>query len=174
MKRVAVVTTIYRYLSHAQHMADRLLVGYPHGGKWVRPDVKVVSLYVDQKPSGDLSQARAQEFGFQVYPTIAGALRCGGDKLAVDAVLVIGEHGDYPTNKIGQKQYPRYEFFKQSTEVFAKNGRVVPVFSDKHLSWRWDWAKEMVETARRMEIPFLAGSSLPVTTSGWMIRHSSP
>ena len=56
MKRVAVVTTIYEYLSHAQHMADRLLVGYPHGGKWMRPDVKVVSLYVDQKPEGDLSR----------------------------------------------------------------------------------------------------------------------
>ena len=29
MKRIAVVTTIYRYLSHAQHFADRFLVGYP-------------------------------------------------------------------------------------------------------------------------------------------------
>ena len=43
---------------------------------------------------------------------IAEALRCGGDKLAVDAVLIIGEHGDYPRNEIGQKQYPRYEFFQ--------------------------------------------------------------
>src|SRR5690242_20845972 len=89
-KRIAIVSTIYRYLSHAQHMGDRLLVGYPFAGKWVKPDVKVVSLYVDQKPEGDLSQARAQEFGFKVYPTIAEALRCGGDKLAVDAVMIIG------------------------------------------------------------------------------------
>ena len=29
MKRIAIVTTIYRYLSHAQHMGDRFLVGYP-------------------------------------------------------------------------------------------------------------------------------------------------
>ena len=28
-KRIAVITTIYRYLSHAQHIADRFLVGYP-------------------------------------------------------------------------------------------------------------------------------------------------
>ena len=28
-KRIAIVTTIYRYLSHAQHMGDRFLVGYP-------------------------------------------------------------------------------------------------------------------------------------------------
>ena len=51
--------------------------------------MKVVSLYIDQKPAGDQSGERAKEFGFTVYPTIAEALRCGGDKLAVDAVLII-------------------------------------------------------------------------------------
>ena len=101
-KRIAVVTTIYRYLSHAQHMVDRFLIGYPHEGAWHKPDMKVVSLYVDQKPEGDQSAARAREFGFQVYPTIAEALRCGGNKLAVDAVLIIGEHGDYPRNEKGR------------------------------------------------------------------------
>src|SRR4051812_5994121 len=162
-KRIAIVTTIYRYLSHGQHMGDRFLVGYPYAGAWQKPDLKVVSLYVDQHPEGDLSQARAKEFGFQVYPTIAETLRCGGDKLAVDAVLVIGEHGDYPSNEKGQKLYPRYEFFKQITDVFRKDGRAVPVFNDKHLSWKWEWALEMVETARKLNVPFLAGSSLPVT-----------
>jgi len=90
MKRIAVVTTIYRYLSHAQHFADRFLVGYPKEGRWHRPDMKVVSLYVGQKPEGEQSTDRAREFGFSVYPTIAEALRCGGDEIAVDAVLSIG------------------------------------------------------------------------------------
>jgi hypothetical protein len=163
MKRVAIVTTIYRYLSHAQHMGDRLLVGYPFGGKWVKPDVKVVSLYVDQKPEGDLSQARAQEFGFQVYPTIAEALRCGGDKLAVDAVMIIGEHGNYPRNEKGQILYPRYEFFHQCVEVFEKDGRTVPIYNDKHLSYSFEKAKWMVDASKRLKFPMLAGSSLPVT-----------
>jgi hypothetical protein len=44
-----------------------------------------------------------------------------------------------------------------------RSGRAVPVFNDKHLSWNWAWAKEMVETARALGFPFLAGSSLPVT-----------
>src|ERR1041385_5472629 len=101
-KRIAIVTTIYRYLSHAQHMGDRFLVGYPHDGAWHMPKMKVVSLYVDQKPEGDLSGARASEFGFKVYPTIAETLRCGGKDLAVDAVLIIGEHGNYPRNEKGQ------------------------------------------------------------------------
>jgi hypothetical protein len=106
-KRIAVVSTIWRYLSHAQHIGDRFLVGYPHAGQWRKPNMKVVSLYVDQRPEGDQSEARAEEFGFKVYPTIAETLRCGGDKLAVDAVLIIGEHGEYPNNDLGQKLYPR-------------------------------------------------------------------
>jgi hypothetical protein len=101
-KRIAIVTTIYRYLSHAQHMGDRFLIGYPSDGRWHKPDIKVVSLYVDQKPKGDQSQERATEFGFTVYPTIAETLRCGGDKLAVDAVLIIGEHGEYPNNDLAR------------------------------------------------------------------------
>ena len=161
--KIAVVTTIYRYLSHAQHMVDRFLEGYPHNGKWHKPDMQVASLYVDQKPEGDQSGARAKEYGFQVYPTIAAALCLGGDKLAVDAVLIIGEHGDYPRNEKGQVLYPRHEFFKQCVEVFEKSGRVVPVYNDKHLSYSFEKAKWMVDTAHRMKFPMLAGSSLPVT-----------
>jgi len=162
-KRIAVITTVYRYLTHAQHEVDRILVGYPHNGQWHRPDMKVVSLYVDQKPEGDLSAERAREFGFQVFPTIAQALRCGGDKLAVDAVMIVGEHGDYPRNEKGQILYPRYEWFKQCIELFEKDGRAVPVFNDKNLSYSFAKAKWMVESSRRLGFPLLAGSSLPVT-----------
>lgn len=163
MKRIAVIGSIYRYLSHVQHIADRFLVGYPVNGTWHRPDMKIVSLYVDQKPEGDQSEARAKEFGFTVYPTIAEALRCGGDKLAVDAVLLIAEHGNYPRNEKGQVLYPRYEFFQQCVDVFEKDGRTVPVYNDKHLSWSFEKAKWMVDAGKRLKFPMLAGSSLPVT-----------
>ena len=163
MKRIAVITTIYRYLSHAQHFADRFLVGYPKQGRWHRPDMKVVSLFVDQKPEGDQSLDRAREFGFSVYPTIAEALRCGGDELAVDAVLSIGEHGDYPHNEKNQVLYPRYEFFKECVKVFEEDGRAVPIFNDKHLSYSFEKAKEMVDDGHRLGFGVLSGSSLPVT-----------
>jgi hypothetical protein len=162
-QRIAVVTTVYRYLSHAQHMGDRLLVGYPREGRWHRPDMKVVSLYVDQKPEGDLSAQRAAQFGFRVYPTIAETLCCGGEKIAVDAVLIIGEHGNYPRNEKGQILYPRYEFFKQCVDVFEKDGRAVPVYNDKHLSYSFEKARWMVDAGHRLNFPMLAGSSLPVT-----------
>jgi hypothetical protein len=163
MKRIAVVGSIYKYLSHVQHIADRFLVGYPYRGAWHKPDMQVVSLYIDQKPEGDLSEQRAKEFGFKVYPTIAEALRCGGDKLAVDAVLSVVEHGNYPRNDKGQILYPRHEFFKQFVEVFEKDGKTVPVYNDKHLSYSFEKAKWMLDQSKRLRFPVLAGSSLPVT-----------
>ena len=70
----------------------------------------------------------------------------------MDGVVLVGEHGNYPKNEKGQIQYPRYQFFQQIVEVFAPSGRSVPVFNDKHLSWNWDWAKEMYDTSRSDEV----------------------
>lgn len=162
-KRLAIVTTTWHYRSHAWHMGERFLVGYPMDGRWHQPPFDVVAAYVDQQPAGDLSQKRSEEFKFPIYKTIAEALRCGGSKLAVDAVLIIGEHGNYPLSEFGQTKYPRYEFFKQVTDVFRQDKRAVPVFSDKHLSWNFEWAKEMVAISRELKFGFAAGSSLPVT-----------
>ena len=162
-KTMAIVTTVWTYLSHAQHMGDRFLVGYPFEGRWHRPAIDVVALTSTRSPKATRVRSCAASFGFQVYPTIAQALRRGGPKLAVDAVLIIGEHGDYPTNEKGQILYPRYEFFRQVADVFEADGRAVPVFNDKHLSYSFTKAKAMVDASKRLGFPFLAGSSLPVT-----------
>jgi len=162
-KRLAVIATHWTYLSHAQHIADRFLQGYPHQGRWHRPAMDVVSLYVDQKPENDQSALRAKQFKFGVYPTIAETLRCGGSKLDVDAVLIIAEHGNYPKNEKGQILYPRYEFFQQVVDVFQHDRRSVPVFNDKHLSYSMAKARKMVAASKRLKFPMLAGSSLPVT-----------
>ncbi|MFZ1757418.1 MAG: hypothetical protein WBO46_13950 [Caldilineaceae bacterium] len=161
--RIAVIASIYRLRSHAQHFCDRWLTGYPVDGRWHRPNVEIVSLYVDQTPVADQSVDRAREFGFSIYPTIAEALRCGSDKLAVDGVMLVAEHGDYPRNELGQILYPRHDFFKQCVEVFEADGRAVPIYNDKHLSYSFAKAEEMVNDAHRLGFPLLAGSSLPVT-----------
>ncbi len=161
--RVAILATIYRYLSHAQHFGDRFLVGYPYEGRWRHPGVEVVSMYVEQHPEGDQSTDRAREFGIELYQTVRGALCRGGDELAVDAVLIIAEHGDYDTNELGQILYPRHDWFKQCVEVFEAAGRGVPVYNDKHLSYSFAKAREMVDDAGRLDFPLLAGSALPVT-----------
>lgn len=162
--RIAAAVTEYRTHSHAQNIVDRFLEGFGWETRHHRPDVDVVSLCVDQQPAGDLSRERTMRHQqLKIYPTIAEALTLGGDRLAVDGVLLIGEHGNYPRNERGQTLYPRYEFFRQIVEVFERSGRSVPVFNDKHLSWNWDWAKEMVGVSRSLGFPLMAGSSLPVT-----------
>jgi hypothetical protein len=35
--------------------------------------------------------------------------------------------------------------------------------ADKHLSWNWEWAKEMVATSYELSFPFMAGSGLSVS-----------
>ena len=111
-KRLAIITTEWRYHCHAWHMGTRFLVGYPRQGSWHQPPIQVVSAYVDQFPENDLARQRSREFGFPIYDTIAQALRCGGEHLAVDAVLIIGEHGDYPVSMLGQEMLPRRYFFE--------------------------------------------------------------
>jgi hypothetical protein len=162
-KKLALITTLWEWRSHANHMGERFLNGYPLNGKWHHPTMDVVSAYVDQRGDDDLSQRKAETHGFKVYPTIAAALCLGGDELSVDAILLIGEHGDYPSNERGQKLYPRYEFFEQIIEVFRRAGRAVPVFNDKHLSYSFEKAQRMVAASKELSFPLLAGSSLPVT-----------
>ena len=162
--KLAAVVTVYRKYSHGQHIVDRFLEGYGWNGTHHCPPMQLVSLYVDQTPPEDLSRERAGRFpSMKIYPTIAEALTLGGSKLAVDGVVIVGEHGNYPKTPEGQVQYPRYRFFQETVKVFRDSGRSVPVFNDKHLSWNWAWAKEMYDTAQSMGFPFLAGSSLPVT-----------
>ncbi len=161
--KIAALTTVYHKYSHSQHIVDRFLEGYGWEGRHHRPAMDVVSLYVEQVGENDWSRERAKRHSqLKIYPTIADALTLGGSKLAVDGVLLIGEHGEYPNNAKGQKLYPRYEYFQQVVDVYRNSGRTAPLFNDKHLSWNWDWAKEMVDTSRQMGFGLMAGSSLPV------------
>ncbi len=162
-KRIALIGTEMRLHSHAQHFIDRLLTGYSWEGRWTPPAVDLASLYIDQFPEGDLARTRAKEHKVPIYPTIAEALTLGTSKLAVDGVVIIGEHGKYPKNDLGQTLYPRHKFFKEVVKVFEASGRSVPVFNDKHLSTDWGQCAEMVADSKRLDFPFLAGSSLPVT-----------
>jgi hypothetical protein len=162
-KKLALVTTAYHYLSHAYHIAGRFLHGYLRDGRMHYPDFALAGAYVEQQREGDLSKELSRKHGFTLYPTVADALTLGGDRLAVDSVLLIGEHGDYPYNARGQKLYPRYELFQKIVEVFRKSGRSVPVFCDKHLYYDRHKARETYDLARKENIPLMAGSSLPVT-----------
>ncbi len=162
-KPIAIVSTVYRPMAHAYHISGRFLYGYTHNGQLHLPRFYLRSLSVDQTPENDLSRELAREFDFQVTRNVADALTLGTGKLAVDGVLLVGEHGNYPRNDRQQILYPRYEMMEQIVEVFRKTGKTVPVFNDKHLSYNWARAKKMIGWAEELKFPFMAGSSLPVT-----------
>ncbi len=173
-KQVAAIVTEFTPKSHAECIVGRWLEGFELDGKSARPRSKLVGLYTDQVPTGkivdparaggnDISRALAEKHKVPIYRTVREALCQGGDKLAVDGVLLIGEFGNYPINEKGQKLYPRRRFFEETVKVFRDSGRVVPVFSDKHLSYSWENAKWMYDQAVELKIPFMAGSSLPGT-----------
>jgi hypothetical protein len=159
--RVAVITTVWHHNSHADVIAARLLQGYNLDGQGEFPKLKLASLYVDQVHERDKSREFSRQYGFPIYDSVAGALTLGGDRLAVDGVLLIAEHGKYDESPTGSIQYPKRRLFGEIVKVFEASGRVVPVFSDKHLeddaadiAWIW-------EQKERLKIPLMAGSSLP-------------
>jgi hypothetical protein len=103
--RLAAVVTAYKRLLHPQHVHH--------------PAMEVVSLYVDQRGEGDLSQERVDRHPtMKIYPTIAETLTLGSSKLAVDGVVVVAEHGTYPLTEKGIMKHPHFEFFEQVTKVF--------------------------------------------------------
>ena len=109
-----------------------------------------------QPPAGRLAPVPDQA-------RIADALTLGTGRLAVDGVLLVAEHGNYPLSATGNHQYPKRRFWDETIEVFRKSGKVVPVFIDKHLSDNWDDARHIYDTARELKIPLMAGSSVPGT-----------
>ena len=162
-KKIAAIVTSYFPRSHADVIVTKFLKGFPTDDGLLPPEVDIASMYLDQVHfRDDIGCAIAEEFGVPMYGSITRALTLGGSELAVDGVLLIGEHGDYAWNEKEQHMYPRKYFFEQICGVFASSGRAVPVFNDKHLSYNWQDAKWMYDRACELEVPFMAGSSVPL------------
>jgi hypothetical protein len=162
-KRIAAIITEYRPNSHADVLIGKYLEGYNQDEMAPYPESKIVSIFTEQVPDNDMSRPLAKKYNVPIFRTVADALTLGGDKLAVDGVILIGEHGVYPMNDKEQKLYPRFEMFLKITDVFRQYKKSVPVFNDKHLSWSWRQAKRIVEISKELKFPMLAGSTIPVS-----------
>ena len=161
-KRIAAIITEYRPVSHADVIVGKYFEGFRQNNQPPGPRSRIVSMYTAQVPKNDMSREVAQKHGVPIAANIWQALTLGGERLAVDGVLLIGEHGDYPWSEKGQHLYPRYELFLEIADVFRATGKSIPVFNDKHLSYNWWKARRMVDLSRELKFPFMAGSSIPV------------
>src|SRR5262245_45334777 len=162
-KRIAALSTTYHVRSHSDNFITRFLEGYWIDKQHYESPADIVSLYMDQIHPADIGYRLSTAYNFPVVKSIAEALTLGTGKLAVDGVLLVAEHGEYPFNDKQQQLYPRFEFHQQVVEVFRKSGRSVPVFSDKHLSYDWKKAKQIYDWSRELKYPLMAGSSVSVT-----------
>ncbi|MDX1982742.1 MAG: hypothetical protein SFV51_20900 [Bryobacteraceae bacterium] len=162
-KKIAAISSTYHVRSHSDNFITRFLEGYWIHEQYHEPPFDVVSLYMDQIHPADIGRRLSMAYGFPVTRTIGEALTLGGDKLAVEGVILVCEHGNYPHNEKNQQLYPRYEFLEQVVRVFRDSGRACPVFVDKHLSYDWKKARQMYEWSRELKFPLMAGSSVPVT-----------
>lgn len=167
--RIALITTAYYPKSHGDVIGTRLIAGYEFSGAAEAARVEVASLYVDQLgqvdagvPLAGLGVEVSDRAGVPRFPTVGEALGCGRPGVNVDGVVIIGEHGSYERNEFGQKLYPRRRLYDAAVAAMVSGGRTVPVFCDKHLAWAFQDASEMYQTARRLEVPLLAGSSVPL------------
>ena len=175
-KKIAAIVTTYFSGSHADLIVSKFADGFPRDDGVVEPKVDLVSIYIDQIHPGDVGIDLARRHDIVVCPSIRAALTLTPPsaghwptaddwqtgELAVDGVLLVAEHGDYSGNERQRQMYPRRYFFEQVCGVFATSGRSVPVFHDKHLAYNWADAWWIYERARDLEVPMMAGSSLPL------------
>ena len=145
-------------------LVGKILEGWKQDGG-AGPALKLAAMYVDQFPRKDVARAMAAKYKVPIFGSIAQSLTLGGDRIAVDGVISIGEHGDYPWNDLGQHLYPRRRFFTEIADAIEKSKTPVPVFNDKHLGPQWSDAKWMYDRAKELKIPLM---SHPLVKSIWV------
>jgi len=147
--------------SHADWIVNKLLDGYWWKGAHTPSQVDVVSVYIHQLDTSLLGQKVCKAKNISIFKTVGEAVTLGGKELAVDGVVIVAEHGNYPTDLKGHWLLPRWWIYQQVIRVFEQSKRSVPVFNDKHLSYNWDDAKWMFDKSRELNFPLTGGSSIP-------------
>ena len=161
--RIAVLASYWAFpRSHADWIINKLLDGYWWDGAYTPSRVEVVSVYIHQLDESQLGQKVAKAKNIPVFKTVGEAVTLGGKELAVDGVVIVAEHGNYPTDLKGHWLLPRWWIYQQVIRVFEHSKRSVPVFNDKHLSYNWDDAKWMFDKSRELNFPLTGGSSIPL------------
>ena len=106
--RIACVVTYWAAPgSHADWIITKLLDGYWWKGAHTPSRVDVVSVYIHQLATSVLGQKVCKAKNIPIYKTVEEAVTLGGSELAVDGVVIVCEHGNYPTDLKGHWLLPR-------------------------------------------------------------------
>lgn len=157
------LTTVYHHNSHADMFLSRMMQGYHLDWTTDYPAMRLGAMYVEQEHRKDISRELAAQCGVPLLGSIEEAMDRARMVGKVDGVFFIAEHGDYPQSDTGQFMYPKREWFGRLVKWMESRGEVVPVFIDKMFSHRWEDAAWMMGEARRLGVPLMAGSTLPMT-----------
>ncbi len=168
--RVALICTTYFKPAHADVIGTRLMLGYPWNGEEIESRVEVAGMYLEQIHDEDIGLEIARQANVPLFDSVAECMALGGTGVQVDGVVIVGEHGDYGRNELGQTLYPRRRLFDSAVSAMIGAGTFVPIFSDKHFAWSTADAQAMYNLARRHDIPLLTGSSVP---GAWRIPRGT-
>ncbi|WP_409341495.1 hypothetical protein [Paenibacillus sp. MBLB4367] len=160
-KRVAAIISEYWDISHADVIITKMLDGFSLDGRTYQSTLDIVSMYVDRFPDNDMSRNLAAKHSIPIYGSIREALLHGGDAFTLDGIILIGEHGVYPFNEIGQELYPRRLFFEACLNVMLEYNRIVPVYTDKGFAVVQEDIEWMYAQIKRYDIPFMSSSVVP-------------
>lgn len=167
MVNVAFICQAYFQLSHADVIGTKFFTGFPTDDGMIKPKVRIVSMYIEQPGPGgfgtrdNIGARIAQMNGVKLYPTVEDALTLGGDTLAVDGVIYVGEHGNFPYNRLNEKLYPRLNYLERIFRVFDASNKSVPLFTDKAFSYSWLDSMWIYHRGKELNVPMMAGSSAP-------------
>ncbi len=171
--KVAFITTTYSSgSSHSDVIGTKLFLGIPTDKGIEEPQIEEVSFWIDQMAPDHTGPKIAALNKVPIFDSIEQAMTLGGEEIAVDAVIYVGEHGGYPYNRLGQKMYPRMNHLEQIFRVIDAHNHPIPVFSDKHLSYNWLDCRWIYDRAKELNVPMMAGSSLAYCWRDPMLHHS--
>lgn len=169
--KLAGITTVYRKNSHADVIFSRHFLTDTLDGEGRVLPASLASLHALQTPESDLSVKYGREFQIPVYDSVRGALLLGQGKLAVDGVLLVAEHGEFPDSRWGQKLYPKRKLMAEVAQVVqeardaaGEDWQAPPIFIDKMLADNWEDSQWIYQRCKELGMPLMAGSSVP---SAW-------
>ena len=154
--------------SHADLLVGRLHDGYEVLWTPTEPLCELASLHVLDPGPSDLGASRIREWDVRPAGRLRDALSGTGGGIDVDGVVLIAERNPRSGrpaefDERGRPRDRRHEMFMQVARECELSARPVPIFLDKHLGNTWEEISEIYETSRRLSIPVMAGSSVPVT-----------